>query len=78
MRVIRSAAAERIDISRTPGASALETVHRLYFDGHMDASVADTGLVAGRIDAIRPVAEIMNETGRCLGGLADDSARVDR
>ncbi len=33
----------------------------LYFGGDMEASIALTGQVAGRIDAVRPVAEIISE-----------------
>ena len=33
----------------------------LYFGGDMEASIALTGQVAGRIDAVRPVAEILAE-----------------
>ncbi len=36
----------------------------LYFGGDMEASVALTGQVAGRIDAVRPVADIIHETMR--------------
>jgi enoyl-[acyl-carrier protein] reductase II len=33
----------------------------LYFGGDMEASIALTGQVAGRIDSVRPVAEIIEE-----------------
>ena len=33
----------------------------LYFGGDMEASIALTGQVAGRIDAVRPVAEVIDE-----------------
>ena len=33
----------------------------LYFGGDMEASIALTGQVCGRIDAVRPVAEIIAE-----------------
>jgi enoyl-[acyl-carrier protein] reductase II len=36
----------------------------LYFGGDMEASIALSGQVAGRIDAVRPVAEILAETVR--------------
>jgi enoyl-[acyl-carrier protein] reductase II len=72
MRVIRTAAAEQ---SSRPGDSGLEDVRKLYFEGRMDASVANTGQVAGRITAIRPVAEIITEMWdscqRALGEAAD-------
>ncbi len=61
MRVIRTAAAERLDTARSSGegAAALRRVQRLYFDGDMDASVANTGQVAGRIQDIPPAADII-------------------
>ena len=36
----------------------------LYFGGDMEAAVALSGQVAGRIDAVRPVTEIIEETAR--------------
>jgi enoyl-[acyl-carrier protein] reductase II len=67
MRVIRTPAADQLDASssmqdgpRGAGA-ALQRVQRLYFDGDMDASVANTGQVAGRIDEILPAAEIIKQ-----------------
>ena len=33
----------------------------LYFGGDMEASIALTGQVAGRIDSVRPVAEVIDE-----------------
>jgi enoyl-[acyl-carrier protein] reductase II len=61
MRVIRTAAAEKIDASASlaEGGAALQRVQQLYFDGDMDASVANTGEVAGRIEDIPPVADII-------------------
>ena len=34
----------------------------LYFGGDMEASIALTGQVAGRIDEVKPVKEIIEET----------------
>jgi enoyl-[acyl-carrier protein] reductase II len=39
-------------------------VLQVYFQGDLEAGVALTGQVAGRIDAVRPVAEIIEETLR--------------
>ncbi len=36
----------------------------LYFGGDMNASIALTGQVAGRIDSVRPVADVIHETAR--------------
>ena len=61
MRVIRTAAADKIDVSGSfdEGGAALQRVQRLYFDGDMDASVANTGQVAGRIEDLPPAADII-------------------
>jgi enoyl-[acyl-carrier protein] reductase II len=48
----------------------------LYFGGDMEAAVALSGQVAGRIDEIKPVAQIIEECAReCLETLADLAAR---
>jgi len=61
MRVIRTAAAEKLDAAGSfeDGGAALERGQRLYFDGDMDASVANTGQVAGRIDDLPRAADII-------------------
>ena len=66
MRVIRTAAADKIDAyqlrgSFEEGGAALQRVQRLYFDGDMDASVANTGQVAGRIEDLPPAADIIKQ-----------------
>lgn len=48
----------------------------LYFGGDMEASIALCGQVAGRIDEVRPVAEIIDECARgCLDRLTEVAAR---
>ncbi|WP_407667535.1 NAD(P)H-dependent flavin oxidoreductase [Mycolicibacterium llatzerense] len=77
MRVIRTPAAQRMDAEGTPGTSALERVQRLYFDGDLDASVANTGQVAGRIDDLRPAADIISEMWRgCRDVLSATATRT--
>jgi enoyl-[acyl-carrier protein] reductase II len=39
------------------------TASDLYFGGDMEASIALTGQVAGRIDEVRPVKEIIDDVG---------------
>ena len=62
MRTLRtelSAGAER----QYPAPSLdLDGVQRLYFGGDMNAAYAMSGQVAGRIDAVRPVADILRES----------------
>jgi enoyl-[acyl-carrier protein] reductase II len=81
MRVIRTQAAEKLDGSGSfeEGGAALQRVQRLYFDGDMGASVANTGQVAGRIEDIPPAADIINKcgsaAGRCWPPPRSDSGR---
>ncbi|HAS12660.1 MAG TPA: nitronate monooxygenase, partial [Acidimicrobiaceae bacterium] len=54
---------------------AFGSVLDLYFGGDLEAGVALTGQVAGRIDAVRPVAEIIDE---CVAGFHETIARLGR
>ena len=79
MRVIRTPAADRIDVSMSlqEGGAALQRVQQLYFDGDMDASVANTGQVAGRIDEIPPAADIIKQMwSGCRDVLAATAGRL--
>lgn len=46
----------------------------LYFGGDMEAAVALTGQVAGRIDSVRPVADIISETSQEFFEVMEDMA----
>ena len=61
MRVLRVGLARRVS---TDGHSAplISSVTDLYFEGDMDASVANTGQVSSRIAEVLPVAEIVRTT----------------
>jgi enoyl-[acyl-carrier protein] reductase II len=61
MRVIRTRTAER---AATTGRSetGLDGAQTLYFSGDMEASLANTGQVAGRVDRVESVADIVRET----------------
>jgi enoyl-[acyl-carrier protein] reductase II len=50
------------DYSGPPVTSEFANAQKLYFGGDMEASIALTGQVAGRIRSVRPVAEIIDET----------------
>jgi enoyl-[acyl-carrier protein] reductase II len=72
MRTLRtelSAAAEQ----QTPAPPlSVSGVQDLYFGGEMEAAYAMSGQVAGRIDAVRPVRDILEETWRdCRARLRD-------
>lgn len=61
MRVLHVGLARRVS---TEGASAplISGVTELYFEGDMDASVANTGQVSSRIASVLPVADIVRDT----------------
>jgi enoyl-[acyl-carrier protein] reductase II len=61
-RVLKSSFSERAEQEGRPVIPQLENVLDLYFNGNLDASFAFGGQVAGRIDAIKPVAQILTET----------------
>ena len=54
-------------------------VMKLYFGGDLEAALALSGQVAGRIDAVRPVADVIRETAAdCLALLERLAARYPR
>jgi enoyl-[acyl-carrier protein] reductase II len=59
LRTAKSAEAERLDPAPR---FTIDELLSLYFGGQMDASYANCGQVAGRIDAIEPVADILRRT----------------
>jgi enoyl-[acyl-carrier protein] reductase II len=58
-RVLKSSFSERADRQDAPVVPNLANVLDLYFNGNLDASFAFSGQVAGRIDAVEPVAQII-------------------
>jgi enoyl-[acyl-carrier protein] reductase II len=65
LRALRTARTTRLE--REPDTNAMTqfgTARDLYFGGDMEAAIPLTGQVAGRIDAVRPVAEIIDEIRR--------------
>ena len=52
--------------------------HQVYFEGDLEAGVALTGQVAGRIEAVRPVADIIAETVREFSETIDGLAKTYR
>ena len=75
-RVLRtgfSEGAEREDRAVIP---SLEAVRDLYFGGNLEASFAFSGQVAGRINEVLPVAQILQQTvAECEDTLREVSAR---
>jgi enoyl-[acyl-carrier protein] reductase II len=65
LRALRTERTERLE--REPNSAMFELgdgVRRVYFEGDLEAGVALSGQVAGRIDAILPVAEVIARTVR--------------
>ncbi|MGH3637751.1 MAG: NAD(P)H-dependent flavin oxidoreductase, partial [Mycobacterium sp.] len=61
MRVLRTGLAATLATSALE-APLLGGITSLYFDGDMDASVANTGQVSSRITELMPVSEIVRRT----------------
>ena len=62
LRALRTDKTTRLEKDLATNAMAeFGTARALYFGGDMEASIALTGQVCGRIDAVRPVAEILDE-----------------
>ena len=62
LRALRTDKTTRLE--KDPATNAMTefgTAKDLYFGGDMEASIALSGQVCGRIDAVRPVAEILDE-----------------
>jgi len=64
LRALRTKRSERLEREEKVELSELGRVLELYFGGDMEASIALSGQVAGRIETVRPVAEILHETLR--------------
>jgi len=65
LRALRTEKTTRLE--NTPEVNAMAEFGRatdLYFGGDMEAAIALTGQVCGRIDAVRPVKEIIDEVKR--------------
>jgi enoyl-[acyl-carrier protein] reductase II len=61
MRVLRTGLAARV-AAVDPGMQLLGRITDLYFEGDMDASVANTGQVSSRISDLQPVSRIVEQT----------------
>jgi len=74
LRALRTGFSEKLEREETVDLSVLGKVLDLYFGGDMEASIALSGQVAGRIDSVKPVVEILHgmvsEFRATLGGLA--------
>jgi len=65
LRALRTARTARIEAGEEHAMAALAGgVRAVYFEGDLEGGVALAGQVAGRIDAVRPVADIIADTTR--------------
>jgi enoyl-[acyl-carrier protein] reductase II len=75
LRALRTAKTTELEKVEHVGMDQFAKVQDLYFGGDMEASIALTGQVAGRISSIEPVADIITETVngfyRCIDSLRD-------
>jgi enoyl-[acyl-carrier protein] reductase II len=72
MRTLRTDTSSRAERETPAPMMSLDGILDLYFGGDMDAGYAMSGQVAGRIDAVLPVAEILESTWRdCCARLAE-------
>ena len=81
LRALRTERSERLEYAEQNVMSEFGRARELYFGGDMNACIALSGQVAGRIDAVRPVADILRDIVRefheSLGGLAASYLRSD-
>lgn len=77
VRVLRTDVTEAYEFDTTRNAmEAITRLEDLYFGGDLNAGLPFAGQVAGRIDAIRPVADVIAECAReCLDVLHDLARR---
>jgi enoyl-[acyl-carrier protein] reductase II len=68
LRALRTRFSEELEQRESVGLEVLGRVLDVYFEGDMEASVALSGQVAGRIDGVRPVREILHD---CVYELRD-------
>ena len=75
LRALRTARSERLERDEHVPLTEFGQVLDLYFGGDMEAAIALSGQVAGRIESVRPVAEILHDTMR---DFYDTCARMGR
>jgi enoyl-[acyl-carrier protein] reductase II len=73
LRALRTELTSQLEREEHVGMERFGRVQELYFGGDMEASIPLTGQVAGRIDEVRPVAEIIDDL---IGGFHDTIAEL--
>ena len=59
LRALRTALTEKLELDESVPLSLFGRILELYFGGDMEASIALAGQVAGRIESVRPVRDIL-------------------
>ena len=62
LRALRTERSSRLEEQTEVSLAELQSVLELYFGGDMEASIALSGQVVGRIDRVKPVSQIIGET----------------
>jgi len=75
LRALRTRHAEAIEREGANAMAELGRILDLYFGGDMEASIALSGQVVGRIDAVKPVARILRETVEEFRAVAGEIGR---
>jgi enoyl-[acyl-carrier protein] reductase II len=77
MRALRTEYSSALEFDHEQNAMAqFGDIPAVYFEGDLSAGIALSGQVAGRIDDIRPVADVIGECARdCLAVIAGLHAR---
>jgi len=76
LRALRTGHSEAIDRDRKNAMAELGNVLDIYFGGDMESSIALSGQVAGRIESVRPVAEILASMFEEFVAAADSLGRT--
>jgi enoyl-[acyl-carrier protein] reductase II len=75
LRALRTSRSQELERQEHVGFDVFARAMDLYFGGDMEASIALAGQVVGRIDAVKPVAQILAET---IAGFEETVRRLER
>ena len=75
LRALRTKRSEALERQEQVPLTELGTVLDLYFGGDLEASIALSGQVVGRIDEVKPVAQIFRETVEEFSRVAKELGR---
>jgi enoyl-[acyl-carrier protein] reductase II len=81
LRALRTERSEALEYADQNVMGEFGRAADLYFGGDMNAAIALSGQVAGRIDSVRPVADVIRDTAKeffeVIEGIADSYLRAD-